>query len=62
MMFVDKPFEASEIKATGCFVLGTTIAGRRRQSDVDLLRAYKEQQVVELDFQWLKVRHSIAPV
>ena len=62
MTFVEKPFEASEIKATGCFVLVTTIADRRRLSDVDLLRAYKEQQVVELDFKWLKGPLAVAPV
>jgi transposase len=62
MTFVDKPFEISEINATGCFVLVTTIADRRRLSDGDLLRAYKEQQVVELDFKWLKGPLAVAPV
>lgn len=62
MTFVERTFTESERKAPGCFVLVTTIADRRRLSDIDLLRAYKEQHVVELDFKWLKGPLAVAPV
>ncbi|MBF0498984.1 MAG: IS1634 family transposase, partial [Candidatus Riflebacteria bacterium] len=46
----------------GMFVLLTTIPDRRELSDMQVLEAYKGQQVVEIGFNWLKGPLAVAPV
>ena len=47
---------------SGMYVLLTTISDRRSLSDLQVLNAYKGQEVVERGFHWLKGPLRVAPV
>lgn len=52
----------SGLDPEGFFVLATTVTDRRKMSDADMLKLYKEQKVVEIGFHWLKGPLEVSPI
>lgn len=46
----------------GFFVLVTTVTDKRKMSDADMIRIYKEQKSVEIAYHWMKGELAVAPV
>jgi transposase len=57
-----KPEPVYQYDPEGMFVLLTTVPDRRVISDLGVLEAYRERNVVELCFKWMKGPAAVAPV